>query len=160
MSAGLRHRVGGHALGDAEAQDRGNVDDRAALAGRDQPARRLLRPEQHGVEIGAEDAAPFGLGKLDGAIGVHDAGVVDEDVDHAKLGLGAVEGARHRGAIEHVGRDRGGATARLLDARLDRSEPIAAARDQRDRGARIRQHLGKAHPEPARGAGDQRDSVP
>src|SRR5262249_10554137 len=38
---GLRHRIGGHAFGDAKAQDRGDVDDRAALLRRDQPARHL-----------------------------------------------------------------------------------------------------------------------
>src|SRR5712672_3412476 len=155
--AGLRYRVGCHALGDAKAQDRGNVDDRAPLVGHDQPACRLLRPEQGGVEVGAEDATPFGLGQLDGAIGMHHAGVVDKDVNNAKLGLGAVKRAHHRGAIEHVSRDGSGATARLLDARLDHGEPITTACDQRDRSARIRQHLGEAHPEPARGAGDQRD---
>ena len=76
---------------------------------------------------------------------------------NAQLGFGTIERARHRRAIEHVGRDCSGATTRCLDARLDRSKAIAAACDQRDRGPCIRQHLGEAHPEPARGAGDQRD---
>ena len=73
--------------------------------------------------------------------------------------LGLVECAHHRGAIEHVGRDRDGTAARLFDARLHRGELLLAAADQRDRRAFARQHLGEAHAEPARRAGDQRDAA-
>src|SRR5438034_2842438 len=58
--AGFRHRIGGHALADAEAQDRGNVDDRAALLRRHQAARRLLRPVKRRVEVDAQHAPPLG----------------------------------------------------------------------------------------------------
>src|SRR5262249_57967348 len=48
----------------------------------------------------------------------------------------------------------------FLEAGLERGEAVGAARDQRARGALARQHLGEAQPEPARGAGDQRDPAP
>ena len=82
--AGLGGRIGDGALGHAEAEHRGDVDDRAPLAGRQHAARGLLRPEEHRVEIGAEDAPPFLLGQLDGAGRVRDAGIVDQDGDGAE----------------------------------------------------------------------------
>src|SRR5439155_21274026 len=45
--AGLRRRIGDGALGDAEAEHRGNVDNGATLACRQHAPRRLLRPEEH-----------------------------------------------------------------------------------------------------------------
>jgi hypothetical protein len=87
------------------------------------------------------------------------AGIVDQDGDSAEGLLRRVEGARHGAAVEHVGRHCKRAPARLLDARLDRGEPVAAARHQDDRGAGTGEHLGETHAEPARGAGDQRDAA-
>ena len=129
----------------------------AALAGGEHAARRLLRPEEHGIEIGADHPPPFLLRQLDRAVGMRDAGIVDQDGDGAERLLGRIEGARHGVAVEHVGARSRRAAAGGCDARLDRREPIGAARHQRDRGTVLGQHLGEPHAEPARRAGDQRD---
>src|SRR5262249_2355162 len=153
----FRHGICGRALGDAEAEHRGDVDDGAALAGGKHPPRRLLRPEEHRIEIGADDAPPLRFRKLQRAARMRDAGIVDQDGDGAERLLGFVECAHHRLAIEDVGPDRDGAAAHLFDARLHRREPIGATRHQRHRRAFACQHLGKAHAEPARRAGHERD---
>src|SRR5262252_173484 len=155
--ARFRYRIGGRALGDAEAEHGGDVDDGAALAGGQHPPCRLLRPEEHRVEIGADDAPPLRFRKLQRASRMRDAGIVDQDGDGAERLLGFVECARHRGAIEDVGPDRYGTPARLFDARLHRREPIGATRHQHHRRTFARQHLGEAHAEPARRAGYERD---
>jgi len=116
----------------------------------------LLRPEEHRVEIGTDDAAPLLLGQLDGAAGMCDAGVVDKCSDRAEGLFCDIEGAHHRRAIAHVRADGDGAAAGLFDARLERGQTIRAARHQRDGGALRRQHLGKTHAETARGTGHQR----
>ena len=92
-------------------------------------------------------------------VGMRDARIVDQDGDGAERLLRFVEGAHHRVAVEHVGLDRQRAAAGGLDARLHVGEPVGAARHQRDRGAVLGQHLGEAHAEPARRAGDQRDAA-
>ena len=119
----------------------------------------FLRPEEHRVEIGADYAAPLLFGYFDRAVGVRDAGVVDQNGDGAERLLGLVEGARHGLAVEHIGLDRDGPAAGGFDARLDGGEPIGAARHQRDRGAILGQHFGETHAQPARRAGDQRDAA-
>ena len=122
------------------------------------PARRFLRPEEHRIQIGAEDAPPLFRRQIDGAVRMRHAGIVDQDGDGAEGPLGIVECPHHRVTIEHVGRDRNGTAARLLDARLHRREFLRAARNQRDRRAFARQHLGEAHAESARRTSDQCDA--
>ena len=90
---------------------------------------------------------------------VRHAGVVDQDGDGAERLLGFIEGAHHGLAVEHVGADRHCAAAGRFDPRLDGREPVGAARHQRHRRAVLGQHLGEAHAEPARRAGDQRDTA-
>ncbi len=97
------------------------------------------------------------LGELDRAARMGDAGIVDEDGDGAERGFRRIERAPHRSAIEHVGFDRQRPAAGRRDLILERDDPVLAPRDQRDRRAVRRQHLGKAQPEPARGAGDEAD---
>jgi hypothetical protein len=87
---------------------------------------------------------------------VGDARIVDQDVDQAERPLGGVEGARHGGAVAHVGRDRERPAAGERDALCDRVEPVGAAGDQHHRGAGLRQQLGEMRPDAARGAGDER----
>src|SRR6516165_10192959 len=74
--ARFRYRISSRTLGDAEAEHGGNVDDGAALAGGQHPPCRLLRPEEHRVEIGADDTPPLRFRKLERAAGMRDAGIV------------------------------------------------------------------------------------
>ena len=157
--AGLGGGVGDRALGDAEAEHRGDVDDRALLLGGQHAARGLLRPEEHRVEIGREHAAPFLRRHLGGAAAVRDAGIVDQDGDGAESLFGGVEGARHGGAVGDVGFDRDGLAACCLDLFFERLQPVGAPRHQRDRGAIVGQRLGELRAEPARGAGHQRHAA-
>jgi hypothetical protein len=106
------------ALGDAEAEHGSDIDDGAARAGREHPARGFLRAIEHRVEIGREDAPPFLFRHVDGAAGVRHAGIVDQDGDSAEILLGGVEGRRHRRAVAHIGLDRKSAAAGFFDARL------------------------------------------
>ncbi len=155
--AGLGHCISGRSLRCAEAEHRGDIDDRAALARNQHAARRLLCGEEDRIEVGSDHLPPLILRHIDGAARRRDASIVDQDRDRPERLLGRVEGARHGAAVEHVCPDGSSAAARLLDAGLDLSQPVGAARHQCDRGARVRQHLREAHAQPARRAGDERD---
>ena len=127
------------------------------LFGGEHAPRRLLRPEEHRVEIGARHMAPFLRGHLDGAAAWATPALLTSTVTVPNACSACVERARHRRAVEHVGLDRHRPAAGLLDLGLDRREPVGAARHQCHRGAVRGQHLGEAGAEPARGAGHQRD---
>ena len=157
--AGLGGRIGDGALRHAEAQHRGDVDDRALLAGGEHALRRFLRIVEHRVEVGADHAAPFLFADIGGAGRMRDPCVVDQDGDGAERLLDLVECARHRGTVEHVALDGDGLAAGLLDLPLQILEPVGAPRHQRDRCAVRRQHLGEARAEPARCAGDHGDAA-
>ncbi len=92
---GLGGRIGDGAFRHADAEHRGDVDDRAFLVRGEHAPRGLLRPEEHRVEIGADHVAPFVFGEVDGAGGMGDAGVVDQDGHGAERLLGLIEGAVH-----------------------------------------------------------------
>src|SRR5436309_13422057 len=64
--AGFGGGIGDVALGNAETEHRGDIDDGAALPRSEHAPRRLLRPEEYGIKIGADDAPPFLLRHLDG----------------------------------------------------------------------------------------------
>ncbi len=57
--AGFGRRIGDDALGDTEAEHRGDVYDGASRSGRQHAPRRLLGAEEHRIEVGAEDTPPF-----------------------------------------------------------------------------------------------------
>ena len=88
---------------------------------------------------------------------MRDARIVDQDGHGAEGGFRGLECPDHRRAVEHVGLDRDGASAVLLDPRLDGGEPVCTARHQSDRSAVCRQHVRKPQAEPARRAGNERD---
>ena len=79
---------------------------------------------------------------------MRDAGIVDQDGDGAECLLGRVEGARHGGAVEHVGLDRHRLAAVASILFLQILQPVGAPRHQRDRGAVLGQHARKARPSP------------
>ena len=94
---------------------RADVDDGAGAA------RFHLRHEQVGKEIGADqidigdDAPVFGSGGVDAAVGDVGAGVVDQHMDGAELGVDLFDGGADLGLFADVaGADEGTATV-LLD---------------------------------------------
>ena len=104
---GLRGRVGRQPAR-AQRRDRGDVDDRAALGGLDHRGDRMLRKQEHGLDIDLHDSAIL-LGRLvDHAAAAADADIVVEEIEPAP----AVEG---------------GFDQRLAVASLVTSPPWAAA---------------------------------
>jgi hypothetical protein len=157
--AGLGGGVSCDALGDRKSQHRSNINDSARLLRRQHAVRRFLRAEEHRVEIGGKHLAPFLRRHVDGTAGLGDAGIVDQDGDGAEGLLGGVEGARHGGAVGHIGLDRNGAAARRLDRRLQFGKPFRSPRHQCDRRAVIRQRPGEVTPESARRTGHHRHAA-
>jgi hypothetical protein len=109
--------------------------------------------EEDRIEVCAKDTPPLRFRHIDGAIGVRNPGIVDQDGDGAELRLGGVEGALDRVAVEDVGLDGDNAAARRLDPGRNPGEPIPASRHQSDGSAIGRQKLGETRPEAARRAG-------
>ena len=102
--------------------DRGDVDDPSPLA-RDHEARDGLGDEEHAVEISAHQLMPGFLRVILERSPTLDAGVVDQDVDRADLGLDAFGGFANLFAVGHV--ERGGVGlgalgAQILNRSLDR----------------------------------------
>ncbi len=154
------HAVLGRHVGRLEGRGdqpvrRGDVDDA--------PPATLLHGGQRGAggvegggEVDGDDRVPLLRRELLDRRDVLDAGIVDQDVDAAELGAGALDQRRHLGGLRHVGRvvahrdamRRGEPRARRLDL-LGLAEAV-----QRDRGAGRRQRLGDAEADAAGRAGD------
>ena len=92
------------AQGQAGARRGGrNIDDGAA-ARRSQQRHGALDAIEHGVDIDREGMAPFGIRNfLDGCAGIADAGIVDQHVEAAEMGLGVVEQLRHLIRLADIG---------------------------------------------------------
>ena len=138
---GLGGRVGRQPLDDAETQERGDVDDRAAGAvGRHAP-RRLLADAKHAVEVDGHHLAPFLLAGLGEERAGGNAGVVDQDGDRPQRRLGAGERASppRRGRLRPWPRPRPVPPARTNLA-ASRSSPSMPPRRERDLGAGRGQH--------------------
>jgi hypothetical protein len=96
-----------------------HVDDQPAAAL--QPRRRGLRQEQRRLEVAADELVPVGFGDLADRGGVEARGVVDEDVEPAPRGRGALDDARQRGRVEQVAlHQRDGTGAPGLERRGER----------------------------------------
>ena len=104
----------------------------------------------------AQHAPPFGIGHFDRPGEMCNAGVVDEDGDGAECRLHGIEAAADRVDVGDIGSDGERASARRLDPRPHRREPLLTARQHCDRGPVRGEHLGKARPQPGGGAGDER----
>ena len=120
----------------------------------------LLRPVEHGVEIGREHAAPFlrrDVGRAHGAL--RDAGIVDQQGDGAEGLFGLVEGAHHGGAVGDVGFDGDRAAALPFDRGFQVLQPLDPPRHQRHRRAIVGERPRELSAEPAGRAGDQRDAA-
>ena len=81
--------------------DRADIDD-AATAARHHVPRHGLSDEEHAVEVGAHQHVPVGRIELVERRAALDAGVVDEDVDRADLGLDAGDRLDHSLTVANV----------------------------------------------------------
>ena len=90
---------------------------------------------------------------------MHDAGVVEKDVELAEVLLGRVDHVLAIAGLRHIGSAVGGAAARLLHHR----HGLVAARvvhiDDQHGCAFAREEQGGLPPDAAAGAGDERDFV-
>ena len=153
---GLRCAVRRNGASDALAGDRGDVDDSAAALGGDQAARAFLRHQPGALQVGVEDAVPVGLGLLEQRPRHRHAGVVDDHVGDAALGLDLVEAGLDAGQVGDVEAQRPGAAAGRLDLGDRVGELVDAARRDDHRRARLGQRAGEMLAEAARRAGHQR----
>ena len=158
--AALRGRVGRLADLAVIGRNRGRVDDDAALAflqrlglaaiGREQP-QHIERADQidldHLLVVGKRHRPVA----ADDALRRTDAGAVEQDTRRAELGIGFLHGRFSACGIRHVALHRD--TADRLGMRIRR---IQIDVEQRDLGARCRQHRGCRGAETGAAAGDDR----
>ena len=110
----LAATVGGFAGAGDEAVGGGDVDDAAPAAG-GHGGDGGLHGEERGGEVERDDGVPAVGGEVGDGGGVLDAGVVDEDVEVAEFGFGAVDEGGDGGRVEEVGLVVEGADALGLD---------------------------------------------
>ena len=97
----LGRRIREHARQRHDARHRPDVDDRSALAGLDEVFAEHLTPEEHALQVDADDAIELVFGDVEKRGRRVDAGAVDDDVDAA----GALQdGAEQRFDFGFAGR--------------------------------------------------------
>ena len=121
--AGLRRAIGAASRQADKSRGRGDADDGAALAARRHARHRFGRAEEEAGEVRRDDRRPVGERNFPDEADALDAGVVDEDVDLARLRIDR---------LERVGYARGIGRHRLRDRR----RPRAARRRRSCRGRR------------------------
>ena len=152
----LARRVGaGRGAGDA-AGGAGDVDDRARRRGAQQRQQRLGEADD-GVEVELHVAADVGVAALGEGAAPGGAGVVDEQVEAAAvLGLEVGADARRRLRLGQVDGEDGGPAGQRFG---QRPQALLAAGDEDELGAGLAREPDRGRlPDPARGAGDQRDA--
>ena len=151
MEPGLGRRIADGATPGAQAQQRADIDDAAALPPRDHARRCLLRDEPGARKVGVDDATPVFFLRFQQPPGHGDAGIVDYGVDGAERFLGRIETCGDLSAVGHVhGNDR-----RAVDPGSHLGQRLHVPRRQRHTRARRRRNLGETPTEAARRAGDQ-----
>ena len=143
---GVRHRV----------VDRADVDDHAAAPLLDPIAPRLLRAHEGRLQVGVHDEVPRLVGEVEEVHAPRHAGVVDQDVEPAKLADGLADHAGDVGALRDVGFDGDGVRARLAHRRGGVLSAGGVDVDDGDAGALARHLKGDAASDPHAAAGDQR----
>ena len=96
------------------------------------------------------------VGELREPVAVGDAGIVDDDIDGAERGLGAIERAGDLRGIRHVEGDRDGNAAMRRDLGGKRLQPVDATGGDGDLGAGARERQREVAAETGRCAGDER----
>src|SRR5215208_8416925 len=154
--AGLRDRIRRRAARNPEAEDRGDVDDRAAALGLAPALGRRDRHQPDAAQVRRDDAVEGLRRGIERGAAVGDAGVVDEDVERPDRRLGRGKRPRDGALVGDVEIDRhrrfGAGSVELAPKGV---EPLAAARADRDRGAAAREAAREMGAEPARRAGDE-----
>ena len=94
-------------------------------------------------------------GGLGGGPDLHQAGVVDHDVEASQLRDGALHGGRHLVGVGDVGGHDQRCAAGGFDVGFQVGEPIGAAGEERHRGALCGQRFRRCRADAAAGAGHQ-----
>ena len=115
----------------AAAGDRADVDEvgdaaRLVLGGREQMRERGVGDVEQALEVERDHPVPLLDRRVDDRAEQHHAGVVDDDVEPAELGDGALDGGDRLVAVGDVGLDR--EPAELAGERV---EPVLAPRGER-----------------------------
>jgi len=140
-----------------QAGDRRDVDDASPLARQHVPPRRLREQERAG-EVDVDHLLPFVERQILGLGGPRHARVVDQDVDLPVNRDCLVDHRLHVRRFRDVARHAfhaKAARAHRVDGRL---QPFVAPRAQHQRAARFAEAFGHLLSEPARSAGDDRDT--
>ena len=141
-------------------RDRRDVDDRAAVALLDQPARDRARDEQLAGEVDLERAPPeTGVG-LEKRLARPDPRVVDEHVDPAVRLDAARDEDVDRVGVGDVAGDGDRDASVLAQARCARLDPLRVEVVEDDRGTGLGEARGGREAEPVPGARDDRDLPP
>mmetsp|Transcript_5199 Transcript_5199/g.19368 ORF Transcript_5199/g.19368 Transcript_5199/m.19368 type:complete len:476 (-) Transcript_5199:1242-2669(-) len=159
----LAHRVDADLPEHAKARHRCDVDDAPADEGARRRATRpgqhalahLLRDEEGAARVGVHHEVVVVLGDVGEALGGADAGVVDQDVQRADLGLGMGHGGLDADDIGDVQRHDMGVAAAAFDLGAQVLEPLDTAAGQHDTGTGLGQGLGELRAQAAGRTGDQ-----
>ena len=163
ITEAFAHRVDADLRQRAQAGHRRDVDDtapriragRGAAGAGDHPLGHFLGDEECAAGIDVEHVVEV-LGRdVCELLGGADAGVVDEDVDHAHLGLGVGDGGLDAVGVGDVELDDVRVAAGRLDLGAQRLQALDAARGQHDARAGVGQRACELRAQPAGGAGDE-----
>jgi hypothetical protein len=113
----------------------------------------------HAPEVDVDGVAKVGQRHVGERARLHDAGVVDEDVDAPEVLLDLFDEVGHRSGVAHVDRAGDDRAAVPAERRRRLLELLPLARADGERAAGPRQLVGDHAPEPARGARHQRDAT-
>ena len=140
----------------------GQVEDAAAVAGRDHRAHRRLGRQERRPQVQVDDAIPFGLGVVLGGVERRAGAAADrvhEDVEPPEAPDRLVDGAVGIGLRAHVADHREGLGARCGDGALGVDEALARASHGDDVRAHGGERLARPQADAAGGSGDHRDTA-
>ena len=157
IDAGFGGGIGDDALGDAEAEHGGDIDDGAAACrpracGAPLPARNRTRRRDRSPSTRRHSSSAISTARPECAT----PALLTRIVTVPKA-FSAASNARCIAARSRTSASIATAGRRTFDPRFHGGKPIGPPRHQRDRRAVVRQNLGETHAEPARCAGHQRD---
>ena len=107
-------------------------------------------------KVGVDHVVPIGLGVLEQRLRDNDTGIVDQDRQRPKLGLGRGNRGGDTVGPGHIAGDRQALSARRLDLAGGLGEAIDPPRGERHLGAGGGEQLGEVATDPARSAGHER----
>ncbi len=139
-----------------DARHRADVDD-PAVAARDHLLRHRLCDEEGAAQVGVDHKVPIVPGHVDGGLAHVAAGVVDEDVDLAVVGMRGFDHGPNAAVIADVERERQCPPPERLDFSAECVERIDVSAGDDEVGAGACERPAHVLAKPAAGAGDDGD---